>query len=66
MGKLKPRFMEKFDYNDAISELENLARTMEDPSKGLEEVEKCLKRSDELIVKCRTYLRSAREKIENL
>ena len=58
--------MENFDYNAAVSELENLARTMEDPSKGLEEVEKCLKRSDELIARCRTYLRSAREKTENL
>ena len=58
--------MENFDYNEAISELEGLARTMEDPSKGLDEVEKCLKRSEELIAGCRTYLRSVRKKTENL
>lgn len=58
--------MEKFDYNAAVAELEMLARTMEDPSAGLTEVDKCLTRSEELIGKCRTYLREAREKTDTL
>lgn len=58
--------MEKFDYNKAVEELEKLAAKVEDPSTGLQDIDKCLKRSSELIASCREYLRTAREKTEEL
>lgn len=58
--------MEKFDYAEALQELERIASKVEDPATGLEEIDKCIKASDELIGRCREYLRTAREKVEAL
>ena len=58
--------MEEFDYSKAMAELDQIAAKIEDPSTGLEEIDKYLKRSEELISACRAYLRTAREKIETL
>ena len=58
--------MEKFDYAAALAELEKIAAKVEDPSTGLEDVDKYIRQSDELIEKCRAYLRAAREKLETL
>lgn len=58
--------MEKFDYSKAMAELEQIAARVEDPSTGLDDIDKYIKRSEELIAACREYLRSAREKIDNL
>ena len=58
--------MEKFDYSKAMAELEQIAARVEDPSTGLDDIDKYIKRSEELISGCREYLRSAREKIETL
>lgn len=58
--------MEKFDYGKAMAELEKIAATVEDPSTGLEEIDKYIRRSDELIAACRGYLRSVREKAAGL
>lgn len=58
--------MEEFDYGKAIAELEMLAAKVEDPSTGLDDIEKYIRRSDELVVKCREYLRTVRTKINNL
>ena len=57
---------EIFDYNEAIAELEKIATRVEDPATGLDEIDRCIKRSDELIGRCREYLRTTRNKIENL
>lgn len=57
--------MEEFDYNAAMAELEKIAAKVEDPSTALGDIEKYIKRSDELVSQCRTYLRSARTKIES-
>ena len=57
---------EKFDYNEAIAELEKIAARVEDPAVPLDEIDRCIKRSDELIARCREYLRTAREQIDNL
>ena len=57
---------EQFDYNEAIAELEKIAARVEDPATGLDEIDRCIRRSDELIGRCREYLRSARNKIETL
>ena len=34
--------MEEFDYNKAVAELEEMVRRVEDPSVGLDEIDKCI------------------------
>ena len=58
--------MEKFDYAKAMAELEEIAARIEDPSTGLDDIDKYIKRSEELIEGCRAYLRTARERIDAL
>lgn len=58
--------MEKFDYIAAISELERIASKVEDPTTGIDDIDKYIRRSEELVAACRKYLRTAREKLENL
>jgi exonuclease VII small subunit len=57
---------EKFDYNEAVAELERIALRVEDPATGLDEIDRCLHRADELIEGCRNYLRSFRTQTEGL
>ena len=57
---------EVFDYNEAVAELEKIAARVEDPATGLDEIDRCIRRSDELIGRCREYLRTARQKTDNL
>lgn len=56
--------MEGFDYAAAVAELEDIASKAENPDTGIEDIDKYIKRSDELIAKCRAYLRGARGKLE--
>ena len=58
--------MEKFDYNTAVDELEAIAAKVEDPQTGIDDIDKYIKRSQELIEACRAYLRGAREKVDSL
>ena len=58
--------MEKFDYKAALSELETIAAKVEDPATGIEEIDKYIRMSDELIAGCREYLRTVRETVEKL
>lgn len=58
--------MEKFDYSKAMAELEEIAARVEDPSTGLDDIDKYIERSGKLIEACRLYLRTAREKVETL
>lgn len=58
--------MDNFDYKAALEELERIAKLVEDPSTSLDSVDKYIRRSDELIGKCRDYLRQSREKLESL
>lgn len=55
---------EKFDYSKAVGELEQIAAKVEDPQTSLDDIGALVKRSKELIGKCREYLRSVRESIE--
>jgi exodeoxyribonuclease VII small subunit len=57
---------EKFDYNEAIAELEKIAARVEDPATGLDDIDRCIRRSDELIGRCREYLRTVRTQIDTL
>ena len=55
---------EKFDYTKAIEELEAIAAKVEDPKTVIEDIDKYIKRSEELISACREYLRGVREKVD--
>lgn len=57
---------QQFDYAKAVERLEEIARKVEDPQTGLGEMDKYLAESEELITKCREYLRTAREKLSNI
>lgn len=60
------KIMEKFDYKGAVRELESIAAKVEDPSTGLDDIDKYVKRSKELIAACRAYLRTVRDKVDKL
>ena len=55
--------VQKFDYKKAVEELEAIAAKVEDPKTGIDEIDKYLKRSQELLEACRAYLRGARESL---
>lgn len=57
---------EEFNYDKAVEELEALAAKVEDPDTGIGDIEKHIKRSQELIGACRAYLRGARERLDAL
>lgn len=57
--------MEKFDYNKAVEELESIAAKVEDPQTGIDDIDRYIRRSQELIESCRAYLRGAREKLND-
>lgn len=57
---------ENFDYAKAMEELEAIAAKVEDPKTGIEDIDKYIKRSQELVTACREYLRGAREKLDGL
>ena len=58
--------MEQFDYNKAIEELEAIAAKVEDPQTGIDDIDRYIKRSQELIEACRAYLRGARQNVDAL
>ena len=51
---------EEFDYAKAMEELEAIAVKVEDPETGIGDIDKYMKRSQELVAACREYLRGAR------
>ena len=55
---------EKFEYTKAVEELEAIALKVEDPDTGIEDIDRYIKRSEELISACRAYLKKAREKLD--
>lgn len=57
---------EPFDYGVAVKELEMIAAKVEDPDTGIEDIDRYIARSAELVEQCREYLRTAREKVEVL
>ena len=56
---------QKFEYAKAVEELETIAAKVENPETGIDDIDKYMKRSQELIAACRDYLRGAREKLES-
>lgn len=58
--------MEKeFDYAKAVAELDEIAARVEDPQTGIGDIDRYIRRSEELIGACRDYLRGVRETLEN-
>ena len=57
---------ENFDYAKAMEELEAIAAKVEDPKTGIDDIDKYIKRSEELVSACREYLRGARETLNGL
>ena len=57
---------EKFDYTKALEELEAIALKVEDPKTGIDDIDRYIKRTDELVEACRAYLRGARERLESM
>ena len=57
---------EEFDYAKAVEELEAIAAMVEDPQTGIDDIDKYIKRSEQLISACRAYLRGAREKLDSM
>ena len=55
---------EIFDYPKAMEELKAMAAKVEDPQTGIGDIDKYMKRSQELLEACRAYLRGAREKLQ--
>ena len=65
IGDLNRKVMEnKFDYAKAMEELEAIAAKVEDPKTGIDDIDKYIRRSEELVAACRDYLRGAREKLD--
>ena len=57
---------EKFDYMKAVEELESIAQRVEDPQTGIDDIDRCIRRSEELIAACRAYLRGVRERLDDM
>jgi hypothetical protein len=57
---------DKFDYAKAIAELEDIAAKVENPKTPLDDIGGLVKRSKEIMEKCRKYLRTIREEIEDM
>ena len=57
---------DKFDYSLAMTELEGIAKKVENPETRLEDIDKLIARSRELIKDCREYLRAEMGKIDDL
>lgn len=57
---------ERFDYVKAVEELEAIAAKVEDPKTGIDDIDRYIKRSEELVEACRAYLRGVREKVDQL
>lgn len=58
--------MKEFDYAKAVEELEAIAAKAEDPATGIDDIDRYIKRSQELIGACRAYLRGARETLDGM
>lgn len=56
--------MKKFDYDKAVAALEEIAAKVEDPSTGVGDIDRYVKKAEELVAGCREYLRGVRDKIE--
>ena len=57
---------EKFDYAKAITELEEIAKKVENPETKLDDIDALVARSKDLLKQCRDYLRTVKERIDSI
>lgn len=57
---------DRFDYAKAVEELEAIAAKVEDPATAIDDIDRCIKRADELISACREYLRGVRDNVDTM
>ena len=57
---------EDFDYRAAVEELETIAMKVEDPQTGIDDIDRYIRRSEELVQACRKYLRGVRENLDSI
>jgi exodeoxyribonuclease VII small subunit len=65
MDKNKNIKSKKFDYTESITELEEIAKKIESPDTGIDEIAKYVKRSETIVRACREYLRALQDDIDN-
>lgn len=53
---------EKFDYDAAIAELEKIVSTLENPDTPIDDIDKYVRRANELAVGCKAWLRGVRDR----
>ena len=58
--------MEGLEYAKAVEELEAIASKVEDPQTGIDDIEKYIRRSEELVEACRAYLRGVRSQLDSM
>lgn len=58
--------MEKFDYQAAVKELEEIASRVENPATGIDDIDACIRRADELVASCRAWLRETGERVSGM
>lgn len=58
---MKDKGTVNFDYARAVAELEEIAARVEDASTSIDDIDRYIKRTKELVEACRQYLRSNRE-----
>ena len=57
---------DRFDYVKAVEELEAIAAKVEDPNTGIDDIERHIRRSEELVKSCRAYLRGVRGRLDSM
>lgn len=57
---------DRFDYAKAVEELEAIAAKVENPATAIDDIDKCIRRADDLISACREYLRGVRENMDSM
>ncbi len=58
--------MDELTYDQAVTELENLVRKMQDPQCSIDNLSEYTKRSKELLEVCRKKLTATEETLKNL
>lgn len=53
----------EFDYTRAMAELEEIAARVENPDTSLDDIGVLVKKSKDLVSRCRAYLRTVRESV---
>ena len=58
--------MEKFEYKKAVETLEKILAKVEDPATGIDDIDKYVRKAEELTSRCQEYLRGVREKVDTI